>query len=99
MSTVNSFLDGKYNFMAECVAQLMEGTWESAVYEEEKILPAWLRWGGAVYAERFFIDQDAAADRSRTWPREYAYRVSTWRSPKGPQAEIVRAGGFDRCPL
>ncbi|MEM1450452.1 MAG: hypothetical protein AAGI22_15145 [Planctomycetota bacterium] len=40
--------------------------------EQEKRLPQWLRWGGAVYAERFFIDHDAAADRSRTWPREWS---------------------------
>ncbi|MEM9379580.1 MAG: hypothetical protein AAGB93_06470 [Planctomycetota bacterium] len=40
--------------------------------EREKRLPSWLRWGGAVYAERFFVDHDAAADRSRTWPREWS---------------------------
>lgn len=28
-----------------------------AAYQEEKMLPAWLRFGGAVYAERFFRDR------------------------------------------
>lgn len=44
----------------------------AAAYEREKVLPAWLRWGGAVYAERFFIDVDAAEGHSRTWPREWS---------------------------
>ncbi len=43
-----------------------------AAYQAEKALPAWLRWGGAVYAERFFEDTKVAADGERWWARDWS---------------------------
>lgn len=43
-----------------------------AAYEAEKRLPAWLRYGGAVYAERYFKDAYAGADRDAWWPRAWS---------------------------
>ena len=40
-----------------------------AAYEAEKRLPAWLRWGGAVYAERYFED---ATVEDRWWARKWS---------------------------
>lgn len=44
----------------------------SAEYYAEKRLPAWLRWGAAVYAERFFLDPDAPAGADPDWPRVWS---------------------------
>lgn len=43
-------------------------------YYAEKRLPAWLRWGAAVYAERFFIDPDANPGEGGNpdWPRVWS---------------------------
>jgi hypothetical protein len=40
-------------------------------YQAEKELPAWLRWGGAVYAERYFEDTTAAPE-NRWWARRWS---------------------------
>ena len=41
-------------------------------FQEEKTMPAWLRWGGAVYAERFFHDDTVAADGDPWWTRKWS---------------------------
>ena len=41
-------------------------------HAREKKLPEWLRWGGAVYAERFFRDPDAPADGDPFWARAWS---------------------------
>jgi hypothetical protein len=38
----------------------------------EKSLPAWLRWGGAVYAERFFEDTSVSDGGDRWWARRWS---------------------------
>jgi hypothetical protein len=43
-----------------------------AAYQAEKVLPAWLRWGGAVYAERYFEDATVAPDGDRWWARDWS---------------------------
>ena len=43
-----------------------------AAYQAEKKLPAWLRWGGAVYAERYFEDTTVAPDGDRWWARNWS---------------------------
>lgn len=37
-------------------------------YYAEKALPAWLRWGAAIYASRYYLDQAA----NPTWVREWS---------------------------
>lgn len=44
----------------------------SAAYRAEKRLPAWLRWGGAVYAERYFRDEAAADGADPWWARAWS---------------------------
>jgi hypothetical protein len=41
-------------------------------YEAEKKLPAWLRWGGAVYAERYFRDTTVGPDGDPWWTRKWS---------------------------
>ncbi len=43
-----------------------------AAYQAEKELPAWLRWGGAVYAERYFEDTAVGPDGDRWWARKWS---------------------------
>jgi len=51
-------------------------------YAAEKKLPAWLRWGGAVYGERFFRDTRVGADGDPWWARAWSI------------GEIGRRGGL-----
>jgi hypothetical protein len=41
-------------------------------YQTEKHIPAWLRYGSAVYAERFFRDPGVAADGDAWWARKWS---------------------------
>jgi hypothetical protein len=43
-----------------------------AAYQAEKKLPAWLRWGGAVYAERYFEDTTVAEGGDPWWARKWS---------------------------
>jgi hypothetical protein len=43
-----------------------------ASYVAEKKLPAWLRYGGAVYAERYFRDTSVPADGDPWWARKWS---------------------------
>src|SRR5262245_42718748 len=43
-----------------------------AAYQAEKKLPAWLRWGGAVYAERYFRDTTVGPDGDPWWARKWS---------------------------
>ena len=43
-----------------------------SAYQAEKQMPAWLRWGGAVYAERYFEDTTVAPDGDRWWARKWS---------------------------
>ena len=44
----------------------------AAEHAAEKQLPAWLRYGGAVYAERFFEDTTVAEGGDRWWTRKWS---------------------------
>ena len=50
-------------------------------YLAEKKLPAWLRYGGAVYAERYFRDTSAEPDGDPWWAR--AWSIENLRSRGG----------------
>ena len=39
---------------------------------EEKVMPDWLRYGGAVYAERFFEDETVGPDGDPWWARAWS---------------------------
>lgn len=41
-------------------------------YQAEKRLPAWLRYGGAVYAERYFRDVSVGPDGDAWWARKWS---------------------------
>lgn len=41
-------------------------------FEAEKQLPAWLRWGAAVYAERFYEDTTVPPGGDRWWTRRWS---------------------------
>jgi len=41
-------------------------------YEAEKVMPAWLRIGGAVYAERYFRDRTVGPDGDPWWARRWS---------------------------
>jgi len=41
-------------------------------WRDEKELPAWLRYGGAVYAERFFEDETVDPGGDRWWARRWS---------------------------
>ncbi len=43
-----------------------------AAYQEEKQLPGWLRYGGAVYAERYFFDETTPEDGDAWWARKWS---------------------------
>lgn len=54
-----------------------------AAYQAEKLLPAWLRYGGAVYAERYFNDASVGEGGDRWWARKWSIE------------NIARMGGLD----
>lgn len=60
-----------------------------ASYEAEKLLPAWLRWGGAVYAQRFFQDASVAPDGDAWWARTWSLDNLEQRGGMRPLAEVL----------
>jgi hypothetical protein len=60
-----------------------------AAYQAEKMLPAWLRWGGAVYAERFFNDELVAADGDAWWARKWSLENLTRMGGMQSLADIL----------
>ncbi|MFN0243216.1 MAG: hypothetical protein ACKVWV_10030 [Planctomycetota bacterium] len=59
-----------------------------AAYDAEKRLPAWLRYGGAVYAERYFKDAYAGAERDAWWARKWSLDNLKSRGGLRPLAEV-----------
>ena len=57
-------------------------------YETEKRLPAWLRYGGAVYAERYFEDAHVAAGGDAWWPRAWSLDNLQQRGGLRPLDEV-----------
>jgi hypothetical protein len=55
-------------------------------FEAEKQLPAWLRYGGAVYAERFYDDARVGTEGDRWWTRRWSLEnlaaAGGWRGMK-----------------
>lgn len=66
-----------------------------AEYQAEKRLPAWLRYGGAVYAERFFRDDTVAEGGDPWWARAWSIDNITQRGGLRPLAEVL---AFDLDP-
>ncbi len=60
-----------------------------AAYHAEKLLPAWLRWGGPVYAERFFHDVSVGADGDPWWARRWSLDNLASRGGLRPSPEIL----------
>ncbi len=60
-----------------------------AAYQTEKLMPAWLRFGGAVYAERFFKDELVAADGDPWWARKWSLENLARGGALRPLSEIM----------
>jgi hypothetical protein len=60
-----------------------------AAYEAEKKLPAWLRWGGAVYAERYFQDTTVGPDGDPWWTRKWSLDNLQQRGGLRPFEQII----------
>ncbi len=60
----------------------------AATYDAEKRLPAWLRYGGAVYAERYFKDAHAGAERDPWWARAWSLENLKGRGGLRPLDEV-----------
>jgi hypothetical protein len=59
-----------------------------ASYQSEKELPAWLRYGGAVYAERFFRDTTVGLEGDPWWTRKWSVDNLRERGGLRPLGEI-----------
>ncbi len=57
-------------------------------YRAEKTLPEWLRYGGAVYAERFFEDTYVEGDGDRWWTRKWSVDNLKGRGGLRPLDEV-----------
>ncbi len=60
-----------------------------AAYESEKSLPAWLRWGAAVYGERFFQDELVAEGADPWWARKWSLENLARLGGLAPLSEIL----------
>lgn len=60
-----------------------------AAYQSEKALPSWLRYGGAVYAERYFEDPAVAADGDPWWTRAWSLENLQGRGGLRPLSEVL----------
>jgi len=60
-----------------------------AAYGAEKVMPAWLRWGGAVYAERYFEDATVGADGDPWWARKWSLDNLKNRGGLAPLADVL----------
>ena len=60
-----------------------------ASYAAEKLLPAWLRWGGAVYAQRFFQDANVGPDGDAWWARTWSLDNLKQRGGLRPLTEVL----------
>jgi hypothetical protein len=60
----------------------------AAAYEAEKRLPAWLRYGGAVYAERYFQDLHVAEGGDPWWARKWSLENLQKRGGLRPLDEV-----------
>lgn len=59
-----------------------------ASYQAEKQLPMWFRYGGAVYAERYFEDREVAQGGDPWWTRKWSLDNLEKRGGLQPLAEI-----------
>ncbi len=60
-----------------------------AAYDAEKRLPAWLRYGGAVYAERYFKDPSAVEGRDPWWARAWSIENLRTRGGMRPLDDVL----------
>jgi hypothetical protein len=59
-----------------------------ASYQSEKKLPAWLRYGGAVYAERYFRDTTVGPEGDPWWTRQWSLDNLRQRGGLRPLPEV-----------
>lgn len=59
-----------------------------AKFHAEKTLPDWLRWGGAVYAERYYEDTTVGPDGDRWWTRAWSLENLVQKGGLRPLPEI-----------
>jgi hypothetical protein len=60
-----------------------------AAYEAEHRFPAWLRYGAAVYAERYFRDDSVAAGGDPWWARAWSLENLHRKGGLRPLAELL----------
>ena len=58
-------------------------------FVSEKKLPAWLRYGGAVYAERFFMDDTVGSDGDPWWPRRWSIENLITKGGRMPLEDVL----------
>lgn len=58
-------------------------------YGAEKKLPAWLRYGGAVYGERYFRDETITGDGDPWWARKWSLENLASRGGLRPLREVL----------
>jgi hypothetical protein len=58
-------------------------------YQAEKLLPAWLRFGGAVYAQRFFQDETVGEGGDPWWARSWSLDNLKQRGGLRPLADVL----------
>lgn len=61
----------------------------TADWRKEKRLPGWLRWGAAVYAERFFRDEHASAGSDPWWARTWSLESLAGRGGLRPLEQVL----------
>lgn len=71
---------------------------------DEKKLPAWVRWGAAGYAERYFVDTLVARGGNPQWAKEWSVKNLAGRGGLRPlkavfECEITNEGGEDSQKL
>jgi hypothetical protein len=59
-----------------------------ADFQTEKTLPDWLRYGGAVYAERYYEDTTVGADGNPWWTRDWSLENLVAKGGLRPLEEI-----------
>ncbi len=58
-------------------------------YQAEKLLPAWLRYGGAVYAQRYFEDETVGEGGDPWWARTWSLDNLRQRGGLRPLADVL----------
>jgi hypothetical protein len=80
-------LDPSPKAIREAIPEGPDGDYFAA-FEAEKQLPAWLRYGGAVYGERYFRDESATGAGDPWWARKWSLDNLRERGGLRPLSEV-----------